>query len=131
MGMIGDKRLEMPKSVKDVNARRMVYETFGIEGSDDATTNYLDACKLIELNNEVYDRQMKYKVIEDISGNDDGVGAKVGDILTVGWYTDKYGGNWALLKDGNYVCDLGSHCEMHNCTQKNPPIQETIAERKV
>ena len=41
---------------------------------------------------------MKYKVIKQIPQTSEGISAKVGDILTVGWYNQD-GGCWALYKN--------------------------------
>jgi hypothetical protein len=57
--------------------------------------------------------QMKYRVIKDISSN-----AKEGDILTVGWNEDE----WALFKNGKYVCDLTSHYGTRYCEAINPEV---------
>lgn len=67
---------------------------------------------------------MKYLVTKEIQQTEDGVGAKVGDILTVGWYDDPDCeiGCWALFKDNKYVCDLGSHCGTHNCEELKPEV---------
>ncbi len=64
---------------------------------------------------------MKYKVIKQIPQTSEGVSAKVGDILTVGWYNQD-GGCWALYKNEDYVCDLGSRYGTHHCEEITPII---------
>ena len=114
--MFGDKRLEMPGTVGEAWE---VLKQFGIKynGTD---LIFKNACRLVELNNEVYERQMKYKVIKDIPSEDGVEGAQKGDVLLVGWYKDKHCGRWALSKDGKYICDLGSRCERYDCVKITP-----------
>jgi hypothetical protein len=64
---------------------------------------------------------MKYLVTKDIPVTEDGVGAKVGDILTVGWYKDMYS-CWALFKEDHYICDLTSYFGTHHCEEMVPEI---------
>jgi hypothetical protein len=69
---------------------------------------------------------MKYKVIEDIIKYDNDAGAKIGDILTVGWLEEDCG-CWALFNDKDeYVCDLGSRFGTHNCEEIKPDAEQII-----
>jgi hypothetical protein len=53
--MIGDKRLEMPETVDESLA---IYETFGLShiGLVADKVQIYNACKLVELNNELYNK---------------------------------------------------------------------------
>jgi hypothetical protein len=53
--------------------------------------------------------QMKYKAINDLETD-----VSKGDILDVVWHIDiEYGGDWALYKDGRFICDLTSYNGTH------------------
>jgi len=51
--MFGNKRLEMPK---DVDSCRIIMHNFGLVWPDSTTDLMHNAKRLVELNNEVYDR---------------------------------------------------------------------------
>lgn len=119
--MIGDKKLEMPFTVKEA---REIYKYFRIEYHmvGPAADNFFpNANRLVELNNEVYDKLqmcvMHYKVTRDIPK--DGVrdeGAKIGEILTAAWHD-----SWALYNtDNQYVCDMTSMYGTRYCEEMKP-----------
>ena len=109
---------------KDIDSCRIIMHNFNMVWPDSTTDLMHNTKRLVELNNEIYDNKPRYKVIYDISRDglvDGEIIANVGDILTTGWHEDKYCGRWSLLKDGKYVCDLGSYNETHDCIQLKPP----------
>jgi hypothetical protein len=65
---------------------------------------------------------MKYKVITDIPETYDGIGANVGDILTVGWHDSGIESCWGLYKSNNYVCGLGSYFGTRYCKEIKPNV---------
>ena len=106
------------------NKTFQILDMFKMAATDSKSINTHNAKRLVDLNNEVYGNKPRYEVIYDISRDglvDGEIIANVGDILTAGWHENKICGRWALLKDGQYVCDLGSYNETHDCIQLKPP----------